>query len=113
MATKISLDETRIEQFDIESVLSYVNNFITNLGRQWFDLAVSHQRFQKMVFPDGITYKRGEGFGTARLGLIYELNQTCGVDKSLLVHQTFISWNQIITELRQWQELRQSFRLAA
>lgn len=112
MATKISLSETRIEQFDIEGVLSYANNFITNLGRQWFDLAVSHQRFQKMVFPDGITYKRGEGFGTARLGLIYELNQTCGVDKSLLVHQTFISWNQIITELRQWQALRESFSLA-
>ena len=85
MATKISLDETRIEQFDIEGVLSYANNFIIDLGRQWLDLAISHQRFQKLVFPDGITYKRGEGFGTARLGLIYELNRTYGVEKSLLV----------------------------
>ena len=113
MATKISLSETRIEQFDIEGVLSYANNFITNLGRQWFDLAVSHQRFQKMVFPDGITYKRGEGFGTAKLGLIYELNQTCRNDKSQLVHRVFTSWNQIITELKQWQGLRESLSLAA
>ena len=49
MATKISLDETRIDQFDIEGVLSYANNFITNLGRQWLDLSASHSRFQKMV----------------------------------------------------------------
>ncbi|HEX7586527.1 MAG TPA: recombinase family protein, partial [Patescibacteria group bacterium] len=104
MATKISLDETRIEQFDIEGVLSYANNFITNLGRQWLDLSFSQSRFQKMVFPDGISYKRNEGFGTAKLGLIYELNQTCGDDKSLLVDLTFISWNQIITELRLWQD---------
>lgn len=38
MATKISLNETRIEQFDIEGSLSYANNFILNLGRQWMDL---------------------------------------------------------------------------
>jgi len=85
MATKISLDETRIDQFDIESVLSYANNFIANLGRQWMDLSTSHLRFQKMVFPEGISYTRGKGFGTARLGLIYQLNQTCGDDKSSLV----------------------------
>jgi hypothetical protein len=41
MATKISLNETRIEQFDIEGSLSYANNFILNLGRQWMDLSVS------------------------------------------------------------------------
>ena len=85
MAIKISLDETRIDHFDIQSVLSYANNFICNLGRQWFDLANSHLRFQKMVFPDGISYIRGKGFGTCRLGLIYEFNQTCRLDKSLLV----------------------------
>lgn len=113
MATKISLSETRIEQFDIESVLSYANNFITNLGRQWLDLATSHSRFQKMVFPEGISYIRGKGFGTAKLGLIYELNRTCGTEKSLLVHFMLNHWNQIITELKQWQELRESFCLAA
>jgi site-specific DNA recombinase len=85
IAIKISLSETRIDQFDIEGVLSYANNFIADLGRQWIDLSTSHLRFQKMVFPEGISYKRGEGFGTAQLGLIYELNQTCGDDKSLLV----------------------------
>jgi hypothetical protein len=111
MATKISLDETRIDQFDIEGVLSYANNFIANLGRQWLDLSTSHSRFQKMVFPEGISYKRGEGFGTAKLGLIYELNQACGADKSLLVRYSLIHWNKIAAELKQWQALQQCFTL--
>src|SRR5664280_1697513 len=109
MATKISLDETRIEQFDVEGVLSYANNFISNLGRQWLDLAVSHSRFQKMVFPEGISYTQNEGFGTTRLGLIYELNRTFGTRKSPLVDCSLIGWNQIVAELRQWRDLRESF----
>jgi hypothetical protein len=113
MVTKISLDETRIEQFDIEGVLSYANNFITNLGRQWLDLANSQLRFQKMVFPEGISYTRNKGFGTPRLGLIYELNRTFGTNKSPLVDRTFNSWNQIMAELREWEKIKQDFRLAA
>ena len=112
MVTKISLDETRIEEFDVEGALSYANNFISSLGRQWFDLSESRSRFQKLVFPEGISYRRGEGFGTAPLGLIYELNRTCGTDKSRMVDRTLISWNQIVVELRQWQDLRESLSLA-
>lgn len=85
MATKISLSETRIEQFDVEGILAYANNFISNIERQWLDLSTSRLRFQKMIFPNGISYIRGKGFGTTDLGLIYELNQDCGDDKSLLV----------------------------
>ncbi len=107
MVTKISLDETRIEEFDIEGALYYATNFISNLGRQWLDLYESRSRFQKMVFPEGISYRRGEGFGTAPLGLIYELNRTCGTEKSRLVDCTLISWNQIVAELRQWRDLKQ------
>lgn len=113
MAIKISLDETRIDQFDIEGVLYYANTFIADLSRQWLDLANSQLRFQKMVFPEGISYTRNDGFGTARLGLIYELNSTFGIEKSPLVDYALTHWNQIITELKQWQALKESFSLAA
>lgn len=113
MATKISLSETRIDQFDVEGVISFANNFISNLGRQWLDLSISHTRFQKMVFPDGISYMRNVGFGTARLGLIYEINRTCGLDKSLLVEHSLSHWKQIIMELKRWQDLEESLNLAA
>ncbi len=111
MATKISLSETRIDQFDIEGVLSYANNFISNLGRLWLDLTLSHERFQKMVFPEGISYIRGKGFGTAKLGLIYEMNRTFENEKSSLVDLTFTRWNQIITELKGWQDVSESLWL--
>jgi hypothetical protein len=64
-----------------------------------------------MVFPEGISYKRNEGFVTAKLGLIYELNRTFGNEKSPLVDYALTHWNQIITELKHWQELRQGFSL--
>jgi hypothetical protein len=88
MATKISLDETRIDQFDIEGTLIYATNFISNLGRQWLDLTLSHERFQKLVFPEGISYTRNKGFGTAKLGLIYELIR----NSALLKHCSITDW---------------------
>ncbi len=84
-AAKISLSEARIEQFNIEAALSYANQFIRNLGRQWFDLTQSHNRFQKLVLPEGISYDRKNGFGTAKLGLIFEMNRQCADKKSLIV----------------------------
>lgn len=108
MATKISLSETRIDQLDIEGVLAYANNYISDLGRQWRDLSASHSRFQKMIFPAGISYLRKEGFRTTQLGLIYEINQACASDKSLLADHLLASWNQIIAELIQWQKLMAS-----
>ena len=83
---KISLSESRIEQFDLEGSLTYAINFIGNLGRQWFDLP--HQirhKFQKLVFPVGITYQRNKGFRTAKLGLIYDINRRSTENKSLIV----------------------------
>lgn len=86
MATKISLSETRIEQFDIEAALTYAINFIGNLGKQWFDLSPQlRPRFQKLVFPEGIPYSRAFGYGTAKLGLIYEINRQSGGDLSHVV----------------------------
>ena len=74
--TRILSNEARIEQFDLEGTVIYATKFIADLGRQWFDLVPLLQpKFQKLVFPEGIPYTRGKGFGTAKLGLIYELNQ--------------------------------------
>jgi len=85
-ATKISLSESKIEQFDVESAITYATSFIRNLGRQWFDLPLHLQpRFQKLVFPDDLQYERGKGFGTAKLGCIYELNRVFNGQKSHLV----------------------------
>lgn len=86
VATKISLSETKIEEFDIKGALTYATNFIKNLGRQWFDLSPQlRPRFQKLIFPEGIPYHRRKGFGTAKLGLIFEINRQFGAKKSEVV----------------------------
>ena len=80
---KIELSETRIEQFDIEGALVYATNFISKLDRQWFDLQPNlRPRLQKLVFPEGISYQRNQGFGTAKLGLIFLINQSSVGKKS-------------------------------
>ncbi len=85
-AARISLSESRIEQFDVEGALSYATQFIRDLARQWFDLPPKlRPRFQKLVFPEGIPYKRDTGFGTAKLGLIFEINRQSRGKKSDVV----------------------------
>ena len=75
-AVKISMAECKIDQFDIESALAYAITFLRDLGRQWFDLRPeTRPRFQRLLFPDGIPYTRNKGFGTAKLSVIFELNQ--------------------------------------
>ena len=56
---------------------SYISaNFIGNVSKLWKDAAPEHRvRFQKMVFPEGISYDFGIGFGTAKLGLALEVIQ--------------------------------------
>lgn len=84
--TKISRNEAEIEQFDIEAAVIYATNFIRDLGRQWFDLSPKlRPRFQKLLFPAGLTYDRVNGYGTAKLGLIYEINRRSHGNLSQLV----------------------------
>ena len=86
-ATKISFNEAKIEQFDIEAAVIYATKFMSDLGRQWFDLSPQlRPRFQKLVFPDGLPYSKANGFGTTKLGIIYEINQRSHGNLSQMVH---------------------------
>lgn len=76
--TKLDLirNEARTEEIDKEVLVDYAINFITNAPKLWTDAnPVEKRRFQMMIFPEGITYDFGVGFGTARLGLCYEIIQ--------------------------------------
>jgi site-specific DNA recombinase len=88
-SAKISFSEAKIEQFDIELALTYATKFIKDLGRQWFDMKENlRPRFQKHILPEGISYTKSDGFGTATLGLVYAINRDIGCDKSSLVDPT-------------------------
>ena len=114
-ATRISVSEARIEQFDIEGAVTYAKNFIRNLDRQWFDLSPQlRPRFQKLVFPNGIPYDKELGFRTTELGLIFELNKQFDGTKSSLVDRAGFALERASTQLqkvasfqhRDWQTTR-------
>lgn len=86
-AAKIALSESKIDMFDLEATIIYATKFISDLGRQWFDLKPEQRpRFQKLIFPVGISYSKKEGFGTAQLGLIYEIiTDSRGRESALVV----------------------------
>lgn len=86
LATKISLSETKIDQFDIEEAVTYATNFIKDLARQWTDLPHTLQpKFQNLVIPEGFRYDRKTGVGTPKLGYIYELNQATSARNTTVV----------------------------
>jgi site-specific DNA recombinase len=103
---KISKSEARIDRFDLEGAVTYAENFIYTLDRQWFDLS-PHLRlqFQKLVFPEGIPYDKKKGIGTPKLGCLFELNQHSDDSKSSLVDLVRLNWNNIVEELKEIQKL--------
>lgn len=83
---QLALNETHIEEWDIETAISYATQFIRDLPRQWMDYSLENkQRFQQMVFPEGITYDKEKFCRTTKLGLIYELLQGITTPDSNLV----------------------------
>ena len=79
----VSLNESKLEQLDVEATISYATNFVSNLSRIWFDLPPElKSRFQKLIFPRGVSYEKDQKFGTTKLGLIYELIQKTEAEKT-------------------------------
>jgi hypothetical protein len=103
--TQVALNSLQIEKFDIEETLTYVVDFIGSLAQKWLVLPLFQQgRFQKLVFPEGIPYVRNQGFGTVKMGYIFELIQDFSAQKSCTVHRTCVSWNQFEEDLKKLNE---------
>lgn len=105
-ACKIALHGHRIAEFNIEKVLIYSTDFIRYLAQKWLIMQIEQKaRFQNLVLPEGIPFIRNQGFGTAKLGYIFELIQTFGASKSSLVDLAEFSWNRFTQELKKWRKL--------
>lgn len=111
---KISVNEAQIDKLDIESAVKYAESFISTLDQQWFNLSPQlRRRFQKLLFPDGIPYNKEKGFGTPRLGSIFQLNQLFCDSKSDAVPLVRTNWNTIVEELKKWDEIKQELAAPA
>ena len=84
--TEIAMNDSRIEMFDIEATIEYANHFISNIARQWYDLGIEGKaRFQKLLFPKGLTYLGNGNFRTSKLCVIFEINEELQKGKTSLV----------------------------
>lgn len=105
---RISMNESKIDQFDIEATITYATQFVEHLDRQWVDLQGELRvRFQQLIFPEGIPYFKGKGFGTAETSLMLQQQKTRHEGESLVVTLRRLPWNQFIEELRGWTSFQQ------
>ena len=83
---ELARNESKIDMFELEATMAYCKHFISDLPRQWFDLGIEgKKRFQKLIFPEGLTYLGNETLGTSKLSVVFEINQQFKADKSNLV----------------------------
>ena len=86
---------------DLPQLLDGAATFVATLPQHWLEMDYQlRSRFEKSVFPDGICYDRGHGFGTTRLGPIYELSEFAAGSNAHLVHRVRESWNSLLEEFR-------------
>jgi len=68
---QIELSEAQIEELDIEGAISFARQMLENAATLW--KAFSHEqreRFQKVIFPEGLTFAEGR-FGTTATNSIF------------------------------------------
>jgi len=69
---RIELNENKIEVNDSESCINFCKYFISNIADLWKNAQLDlKQRFQKVIFPEKIFYKKGR-FRTTKIALIFK-----------------------------------------
>ena len=63
--TELAIHDARLEQLDLEIALNFFEHVLSHSSRLWLEYRPDQkQRFQKVLFPDGVTFG-ADGFGTA------------------------------------------------
>lgn len=71
LAKKVYLSEVTIDLNDIESCLTYCKFFLSNVADLWAQTSLDlKQRFQSLIFPEGVIYNEG-AFRTNSTALIF------------------------------------------
>lgn len=94
------------QELNVDGALTSLRDFSESLDPIWFILPpATRPRFEHLVFPAGVTYERGRGVRTTRLGLIFELNRCCRGTDSPDVHLRGISSNQWLQYLGELEKV--------
>jgi len=72
LVKQIELNEYKIDVDDSETCINFCKYFISNIADLWRDADLDlKQRFQKMIFPEKVLYKKGR-FRTTKIALIFK-----------------------------------------
>lgn len=83
---ELAMNDSKMDMFELDAAIAYSKHFITDLPRQWFDLGIENKkRFQMLLFPEGLPYLGNKRFGTAKLSVIFQINQELQTGKTNLV----------------------------
>jgi len=104
LLAEMELNEAKVEELDVEAVVNYGVNAISDASQFWRDGSVDQkQRFQRILFPEGLTFD-GENFGTAATCLAFSYLREVSQCNVSLASQSIPSWNQIIAWLREMDQ---------
>ena len=76
--------DAKLEAYDVEGVLNFAEHVLLNAARQWTEFSSDQkQRFQKVLFPEGVQFQDGV-IKTAATCLIFKLLPEIGGEKARL-----------------------------
>lgn len=79
------INDSRLEEFNMEEALSYCFDFVRNTSKQWLGMNYDGKlRFQKIIFDENVIFD-GKKFGTANLSFVYKAKELYEQEKSNLV----------------------------
>ncbi|MFH1521508.1 MAG: recombinase family protein [archaeon] len=107
---QISRNESKIDECNVETAISYTIQFIGNLARQWQGIkeVKQKQRLQALVFPNGVTYdKISDRLWHRNLSPIFKLNEDFNDQKSDFVAEIRHNLHQVIRDIKQIASLMQ------
>ncbi len=78
--------EERLDEVDIQGLLAFAEKLLVSPARQWLAFSLDQrQRFQALLFPEGLIYNKNGRLGTARVCVAFELLAACEKGKTALV----------------------------
>lgn len=106
LLTDIDIDDSALEHVNIEELLVYAQQFITDLAGKWKTLeSKNQQKFQNLVFPEGIIYHPEKGFGTHQTGCVFKAFDLLSNQNPSLVFPMGIGWNEFIKEAEEYKNI--------
>jgi site-specific DNA recombinase len=85
---RIEANEAKWDHFDVESVLAFAEYVLSHASRLWMEFNLDQkQRLQRVLFPNGLTYEKGQ-FGTAATNTIFTQLRLVGSEENQVASPT-------------------------